>query len=264
MSDETAAEPVAGYLQTTHWSLPQFLLVFGVGLVVSLLATIVATTLGGDDLSVQAFAIIFGAQSLGSLGTMWWLSRTRGSGSLRDDFGLRLDLSDFWAIFAGFGLQIGLALLTAPLVYLFFGDDPPQQQVSEIAGSSSSLGDAVLIVLALGLLAPLTEEMMFRGMLLSRAARALSRTASIVVTAATFALIHLLDPSALIYLPGLFVIGVVLALVSLRRGDLSLAIPIHAGINLTAALLLLFGDELVDWAEEQQEQLQGLIHLFFS
>jgi GAF domain-containing protein len=55
---------------------------------------------------------------------------------------------------------------------------------------------------------------------------------------------------------------VVLALAALRRGDLSLAIPIHAGVNLTAALLLLFGDELIRWAEEQQEQLQAVIRLF--
>jgi membrane protease YdiL (CAAX protease family) len=259
---EQAAEPATGYLPAARWSLPQFLLVFGIGLGASLVATIVAATIAGGELSVTAFAMVFGAQSLGSLGTMWWLSRTKGSGSMRDDFGLRLELSDSWAIFAGFGLQIAVALLTAPLVYLFFGDDPPQQQVSEITGSSSGLGEALLIVAAVGLLAPLTEEMMFRGMLLSRSARALSRTASIIVTAAAFAIVHLLDPSVVVYLPGLFLIGVVLALVSLRRGDLSLAIPIHAGVNLTAALLLLFGDELTRWAEEQQEQLQGLIHLF--
>jgi uncharacterized protein len=251
-----------GYLGTTRWSVPQFVLVFGAGLMASFLATIAALALGGDELSVTLFAVVFGAQSLGSLTTMWWLSRTRGSGSLRSDFGLRLELRDSWAILAGLGLQIGVAFLTAPLVYLFFGDDPPQQQVSEIAESSSTAAEALLIVLAIGLLAPVTEEMMFRGMLLSRVARTMTRGWSVVVTAASFSAIHLLDPNALIYLPGLFAIGVVLALVALRRGDLSLAIPIHAGVNLTAALLLLFGDELIRWAEEQQEQLQAVIRLF--
>jgi membrane protease YdiL (CAAX protease family) len=254
--------PPEGYLPTTRWSFPQFLLVFGIGLAASFVATLVAVPFVGDELTVTLFAVVFGAQSLGSIGTMWWLSRTRGSRSLGDDFGLRLRLADSWGILAGLGLQIGVALLTAPIVYLLFGDDPPQQQVSEIAGSSSSVGESVAIVVAVGLLAPLTEEMMFRGMLLSRATRSLTRTGSIVATALVFAAVHLLDPNALAFLPGLFVIGVVLAFVALRRGDLSLAFPIHAGVNLTAALLLVFGDELTRWAEEQMEEVESFIHFF--
>ena len=259
---EPAREAPAAYLPAARWSLPQFLFVFGVGLLASFAATVVAVVLQGEGLSVTAYALIFASQSAGSLGAMWWLSTTKGSGSLRDDFGLRLELKDAWALFAGFGLQIAVALLTAPLVYLFYGDEPPQQQVSEITGSSHGLAESVLIVMAIGLLAPLTEEMMFRGMLLSRAARSWTRTGAVVATGAAFAAIHLFDWNTRIFLPGLFVIGVVLALAALRRGDLSLAIPIHAGVNLTAALLLLFGDDLARWAEEQRQLLEGIVHLF--
>lgn len=264
MTDETVAERPE-YLQATEWSVPHFLFVFGAGFVGALLATIVAFVVWGQELTVTSFAFVFGAQSGTSLLAMWWLSRTRGSGSLRADFGLRIRLSDWWGLFAGVGLQIGVALLMAPFIRLFFPEGPPQQEVAEVASGSSGAVDVILVVTMVGLLAPLTEEMMFRGMLLSRAVRSLTRTWAIVATAGAFAAVHLFDANAIAVIPGLFIVGVVLAFVALRRGDLSLAIMLHAGVNLTAALLLIFGDQLLDWAEQQQEnleqQLEGVVRL---
>jgi len=256
----------ADYLQTTKWSVPQFLLVFAVGFGAALMAGILVFAAAGDELSVAAFAVVFGVQAGASLAAMWWLSRTRGTGSLAADFGLELHLSDWWALLAGFGLQIAVALLMAPLIQLLFPEGPPQQEVATLTASSSGVTEGLLVVVMVGLLAPLVEEMMFRGMLLSRAVRSLSRAWAVVATAAAFAGVHLLDPSAIAVLPGLFTIGVVLAIVSLRRGDLSLAIPLHAGVNLTAALLLVFGDQITAWLEDAQanlEQIEGLVRLFF-
>jgi membrane protease YdiL (CAAX protease family) len=62
----------------------------------------------------------------------------------------------------------------------------------------------------------------------------------------------------------LFIIGVILGFQALRRGNLSLAILTHAGVNLTAAILLVFGDDLVDWLEEMAENaeaIEGLLTL---
>ncbi|MEN8240203.1 MAG: CPBP family intramembrane glutamic endopeptidase, partial [Actinomycetota bacterium] len=70
---------------------------------------------------------------------------------------------------------------------------------------------------------------------------------------------HLLDPNAIAVVPGLFLLGVVLAWVALKRGDLSLPIAIHSGINLLAAITILYGDQLLEWSETQLEQLEGII-----
>ena len=85
------------------------------------------------------------------------------------------------------------------------------------------------------------------------------------LSGAVFAGIHLLDPSAIAAVPGLFIIGVVLGWMAVRQGNLSRAILTHVGVNLTAALLLIFGDEIAEWAErivEDLEQVEAVIRLF--
>lgn len=256
--DDTVEEPApaSGYLTTTRWSVPQFLLVFGVGFVAAFAATAIAFVLWGQDIDITVFAFVFGVQGGASLLAMVALSRTRGTGSLAADFGLRLRLGDVWALFAGMGLQIGVALLMAPLIQLLYPEGPPSQEVADLTAESSTVLEGALIIGTVGLLAPLVEEMMFRGMLLSRASRSLRTVWAVVVTSAVFAGVHLLDPNAIAALPGLFIIGVVLAIVAFRRGDLSLAIPLHAGVNLTAALILIFGDQLANRLTDLQENLE--------
>jgi membrane protease YdiL (CAAX protease family) len=95
----------------------------------------------------------------------------------------------------------------------------------------------VLVVVA-----PLSEELLFRGVLLSRLSRGLSPTNAVVVSAALFAGIHLIDPDAAFVVPGLFVIGLVLGYQALRTGRIGLSIMTHAGVNLLAAIALVF-----DW-----------------
>jgi len=73
---------------------------------------------------------------------------------------------------------------------------------------------------------------------------------AIITQAAVFALIHLADPEAIAALPGLFLIAVVLGYAALRVGNISLSLTLHAGVNLTAALLLLFGGPLLEWLDE--------------
>ena len=54
------------------------------------------------------------------------------------------------------------------------------------------------------------------------------------------------------------VIGIALGWAAHRRGSLSLPIFMHAGINLLGAIVLMWGDEIVDYLERTQDQLQAL------
>ncbi|HEX6146058.1 MAG TPA: CPBP family glutamic-type intramembrane protease, partial [Acidimicrobiia bacterium] len=74
-----------------------------------------------------------------------------------------------------------------------------------------------------------------------------------VVTALVFAFFHMLglQPSrilqaAAVVLPQLFVVGLVLAWVTLRSKRLGPAIFIHSGFNLLAAVVLLLPPELLE------------------
>jgi len=107
----------------------------------------------------------------------------------------------------------------------------------------------VIAVVIAVVIAPVTEELTFRGVLLKSMGNR-SRRAIIVVTALVFAAFHVvgLDPAHLlqasaVVLPQLFIVGVALAWVTLRTNRLGPAIFLHSGFNLLAALVLLIPPE---------------------
>ena len=244
---------MSDYLQEVEWSLPQVLYVFLGGIVGAFVATGAVLFWQGSELTIFSVAASFAGQAGGNLIVMWILSARSGTGSFVRDFGLTIDVGDWWGIPAGFGLQILVVLLTAPLLRLLFPEGVPQQSVASITEGTTTVTDGILIILMVGVAAPVVEELLFRGMLLSRLVRSMRTRWAIVVQAAVFAGIHLLDPSAIAALPGLFIIGLVLGYAAIRSRNLSLPILIHSGVNLTAAVLLIFGGGLAEWLEEAAE-----------
>ena len=173
-------------------------------------------------------------------GLLAYMSQSRGAGSWALDFGLQFEKSDWRGLLYGMGLQIAVTLLVLlPLAALLGLDDPPQQDVADIAGDAASVSARIGVLFVLVIIAPFSEELLFRGLLLSRLRRAMSPHSAIAISAALFASIHLIDPSAAFVVPGLFVIGLVLGYQSLRTGRIGLAITTHAGVNLLAAIALL-------------------------
>ena len=254
---------MSDYLQEVEWSLPQVLYVFFGGIVGALVTAAGVLAWQGSELNILTFVASFAGQAAGNLIVMWILSIRSGSGSFLRDYGLTIEAGHWWGIPAGFGLQIAVVLVTAPLLRLLFPDGTPQQEVASITEGTTTVVEGILIILMVGVAAPVVEEILFRGMLLSRLLRSMRTGWAIVVQAAVFAGIHLLDPSAIAALPGLFLIGVVLGYAAIRSRNLSLPILIHAGVNLTAAVLLIFGGELAQWLEEaaESEVVQGILSL---
>ena len=254
----TQPPPPSGYLPVADWRYWEVIAVFLSGAFASVLVAAGVVAAGLDPLEPIPFSVIFGTQGLASFALIWYLSRTRGSGSLAADTGLVISGSDWWGVPAGMGLQIAIALVTAPIIVWVWPDGPPSQGVAEVAKSSETLMEQLLVLAAVAVGAPIIEEMIFRGMLLSILARSFNRWSAVLISAAVFAAIHLFDPNAIAVVPGLFLLGIVLGWVALRRGDLSLAIAMHSGINLLAAISLLYGDSILEWANEQLDQLEQL------
>ncbi len=203
-------------------------------------ATALITVTGRDPTDAELFGVVFAAQGLATLAAVVWVVRRHGSGDLVGDLGLRFRAGDWWGLPVGFVLQLALALGLQPLLDLFGVEGPPQQ-VGRLArhaeGATVALAVASVVVLA-----PLAEELLFRGLLLRALRRRWSEAAAIAGSAAVFAALHLLDPGAALVVPALFVAGVVMGIAACRRGDLGLAIAIHAGFNLTAVLALIYAE----------------------
>ena len=221
------------YLPDAKWSFGDAAWAFFIGV---LAAVIVATALGQDASVIAKVGLISGAQTIGSLGVVFYLSVARGSGSIRRDFGFAIEWRHWWGILLGFGLQLLALLITIPIVEAMAPDDVPEQAIAEALRTVDEPLTWVVVVLVVVLAVPVIEEIIFRGILLSRLNRSMGQTAAVITSAAVFAAFHLLDPSAVFAVPGLFAVGVVIGFLAVRTGSLSLPILAHAGLNLSAVV----------------------------
>jgi membrane protease YdiL (CAAX protease family) len=225
------------------WTFPDVIAVFFGGLVGSVVAIVIGQIVnGGNELTgVTLLAVASVGQAVTQLGMMYYLSRTRGTASWDIDFGFRFEPVDALGLILGIFLQLAVVFLVQwPIFELFNIEDPPVQDVAEIADGADTLLARLAVIVVVVILAPLTEELIYRGILLSRLRRGFSPHASVAIAAFVFSGIHLLDPDTLYIVPGLFVIGLVLGYIALRTKRIGLAITTHAGVNLLAAIGLLF------------------------
>ena len=228
-----------------RWGLPDVALAWLAGVVLSLFAFPFGKANAGSD--HQPIRFYLAALILQNLGTVLWLifvSKRKGQNSLGRDFGLvwpfeRLRPSAVagW-LAAGVGLSILGNLLLAPLQAIVDLDEPAQE-VSRVIERSGTAG-RVLMGLAVVLIAPPVEELLFRGALLRSLQRRWSAGVAIFASAFIFAAIHLVDPGARFVLPALLLIGLVSGYQAAKRGDLARSVLLHAGFNLLTAVLLVF------------------------
>ena len=188
-------------------------------------------------------------QNAGHLLGVWAVTRRRNA-SL-SQIGLEVEPSDGIFLFLGAGLQIGLSLLIVPIVERLDFEGSAQEITDSITPNASAAAQIILVLLV-ALVAPVTEELMFRGVLYQLLEQRRNFRVAVFGSALVFSSFHIIGLStenfllaALITLPQLFIVGAVLANASRRRGRLGPAVFIHAGFNLVAILAVLFTPELV-------------------
>lgn len=200
---------------------------------------LVLALLGGEAGPSQLFGLVVPAQSAGTIATVWALSRRR------TDWHQALSVSmvrkDAWGLLVGAGLQIGLSLIAYWVIVGLLGGEVPTQEVVEAAADAIGRGERLLVFVGVVVLAPVSEELVFRGVLLGALRRTRSERFAVVASAAAFAGLHLLDPNAALAVPLLFVVGIVLGRAVVATGRLGRAIAIHAGFNAVTVLALLAG-----------------------
>lgn len=228
-----------GAHRPVRWGLPDFVLVWIGGIVVSVLTSAVALALTGGNADS---AVVIGASVIGQFGG--WIAgcvvvaRMKGR-SATVDFGLRLSFRDVRAVPAGIGVFLVSSIAIAPVVRMVGENQAVVDELQEAGGAKLAV-----FALTAALIAPFAEELVFRGLLLRALQRRTTVVAAIVVQAMAFALVHpLLSPTLgdLAVVPALFALGVVCGAVAARRRDISGAISLHIGFNLVTVLLAIAG-----------------------
>jgi membrane protease YdiL (CAAX protease family) len=164
-------------------------------------------------------------------------SRRKGIGSLRADFGFMLDpLRDWPMIALGLGFEIVAGIVLLPISHLVH--HAPQQVVQEL--DTAHGGKLVVLAVTALLVAPVVEELFFRGLLLRSLQRRMSAPAAVVISALAFGLAHVVfDWGSGVVLPALVALGMLSGIFAVRSGNLSRSILLHMGFNLLAVLAVL-------------------------
>lgn len=227
------------------WSLSDFFFVILGGFIGAALFVAVGGFIGGDELSL---VLALSGQYLGHLVVLWALSRRKE----HPDLGFAIESRDVVYLGLGLALQLALAVLFLPLSSLLLPEGESAQQVGTAISGLETTPAKVAAILTAVVLAPVTEELLFRGILL-KVLEPRGRRLTMVITSLVFAVFHLLglDPTrmlqaAAVVLPQLFLVGLALAWMTLRTKRLGPAIFIHSGFNLLAAVVLLLPPELLE------------------
>ena len=235
-----APAPLSG-ARRVRWGMGDFFWVFVGGFVAAYIAALIAIGVGGwqpGDLSGNEKTLVSGIGAIAQYGAFWALLvvilRSKGGGIVRD-LGVVAD-REVGAIigwfFAGAALQVAINISLLPITTL---RDQDSQAIVEQIDRSSGIALAML-VLSAGLLAPVFEELLFRGLFLRSLLRRVPAATAIVVSGSVFGVVHLSDPDAFVILPGLVAIGLISGWLAVSSRGMARSIALHIGFNLIAVI----------------------------
>ena len=194
----------------------------------------IAVGFGADvDGSSARLASQFGVWA-GFVATAIIASRVFGTGSVRADFGLGASAP---VIRRSIAVGVVTQLILVPAAYVpisLMGADLDVSGAAESLLTELTATERLIVVVGVIVAAPITEELLFRGILLRGLARSMTPNAAIWLSAVLFAATHF----QLVQFPGLVVVGLVLAWLAVRTGGLAAPIWAHAGFNATTVVIL--------------------------
>jgi membrane protease YdiL (CAAX protease family) len=167
----------------------------------------------------------------------WVVARLKGRG-LVADFGLRFKPLDvpvgaFWGAITQLVL---IGLLYAPLFWLTdISLDEMSEPARDLTERASDPFGVAMLILIVGIGAPIFEEIFYRGLLLRSLERRFGSVWAVVGSGLVFGLAHFQPLQA----PALTLFGVVVGILTVRYGRLGPAIAAHVVFNMVAVVNLL-------------------------
>ena len=218
----------------------------GIGWVLGVLATAVAMTIAVEfdveyameDPSLAVGALVQGALYLGLIGMPAWLVGVRGVRWA--DLGWEVPgPGDRWrTVWQGLVIGVAAQVAVVPAIYapiLLLTDDlDVSGPARDLVGRADGMGIALLVLMVV-VLAPVAEELFFRGLALRALQARMAPWAALVVSALFFGVTHF----QLLQLPALVMIGLVCGWLAQRDGRLGRAVWAHVGFNATTTVVLL-------------------------
>jgi membrane protease YdiL (CAAX protease family) len=242
--DEVAPAPVPAPPKVQRWGIPDALIgwvVVYIGSAFWAVAVLAATGHAGEDFDDLPLGVVALAQlglAFGFLLVPWGITRLKGNG-LVADLGVRVRGEDLWK---GGLAGIATQLLLLPLLYwpllelLDKGMDDLEGPAQTLTDRADSPVDVALLVLIVGVMAPIFEEIFWRGLLQgSLLKRGLHPAIAIGVASLLFAATHF----QLLQLPGLTIAGAVFGTLAYRAGRLGPAMAAHFTFNMVTVIALL-------------------------
>lgn len=190
---------------------------------------------GDDEITLGLALVAFPAYWLPLVGAAVVASRRRGTGHLAADFGVRIERRDVVpGVVAGlFSQFVLLRLLYLPFEWLN-PDLDVSKEARDLLDLASGAGLAVLVA-SVVLVAPVVEEVFFRGLLQRTLVQRAGRGWGVALTAVAFGVTHF-QPVQLL---GLVAFGAVLGVLAERAGRLGPAIVAHVTFNAATVIVLL-------------------------
>jgi uncharacterized protein len=139
---------------------------------------------------------------------------------------LGLRRTRLWPAVGWAAVVLGVFWLVSGLLVTIFGDPPEQEITQEIKSEDGALALIGYVGITC-LIAPLAEEMFFRGLLFPMLRARIGVAWGVVLTGALFSLVHAVGSPAEALIV-LFVLGAGLCLLYLRTGSLLPCIGLHA------------------------------------
>ena len=237
-----------------QFGVSDFVAVVAAGLAGSVVAVALLLFVTEDIDANLAFAVVVPAQLGSSLLALAWVRKRRQFTGFEDAYGLTVETSDLLYLAVGVGLNILLTLAVVPLVQALQPEENPLGTVEAVQGLEGFAVVAGALVLGIGV--PLVEELTYRGLLLRLLLQRRSERTAVIASSAIFALAHVqalraFDGETLliffvVVVPVFFVLGVVMARLTIRHGRLGPAIFVHAGYDLLSFALLVLAPRLVE------------------
>jgi membrane protease YdiL (CAAX protease family) len=238
---------IRGYLPPERYRGPNVLLLLALVLVFASVANVpfgedaTALVLGDGELTLVGATIILVSTQAAMLLISWlFVRRPRALAGLpsfpNPDPGRALRMGFGWGIAAWF---VSTLVIIAVATLLESLDMPPEPQAAERA---IAVLNPVLVVIAVVIVAPIAEEIFFRGVVFNAWLREGGRRFAFIGSALLFAVIHL----SLVSLLPIFLLGLALAWVYQRTGNLLAPMAMHATVNgISVALALLARFDIV-------------------
>jgi membrane protease YdiL (CAAX protease family) len=235
-----------------RWGLPDVLLAWLAGFLCAIVFSVFAAgidpdlvdKIDADEIPTWYLVGALIAQSGATVLALLFISDRKGQRSLARDFGLVPPWRTLHARGVGAWLAVGVGVQLLAAVVLV-----PINQIADLDESAQDVGRTVeraggvglvLLVLGVVVLAPVVEELLFRGALLRALQRKWSAPVAVFVSAALFAGIHVVgDPGSYPYLPAWAILGLVSGYQAVRTGDLARSVLLHMGFNLVGAVTLI-------------------------